>query len=61
MAVTQRRVVVVELRAIGNEAEHQAALARIDELASAEDLESVGEMEALANYVEAYEARHARL
>ncbi len=57
MALAQRRV--VELRRIANEAEYRAALARIEELATAEDLESVGEMEALANYVESYEEQQA--
>jgi hypothetical protein len=57
MALTQRRV---ELRGITTEAEHRAALARIEQLSTAEDLESVGEMEALANYVEAWEETHAR-
>ncbi len=55
MALAQRRV--VELRRIANEAEYRAALARIEELAAAEDLESAGEMEALANYVESWEGR----
>ncbi len=55
MALAQRRV--VEARRIATEAEYRAALARIDELAAAEDLESVGEMEALANYVEAWEEK----
>ncbi len=59
MALAQRRV-VVELRRIANEAEYRAALARIEELASAEDLESAGEMEALANYVESWEEKRAR-
>jgi antitoxin component HigA of HigAB toxin-antitoxin module len=58
MALTQRRV--VEIRRIASEADYRAALARIDELASAEDIESVGEMEALANYVESWEEKHAR-
>jgi hypothetical protein len=58
MALTQRRV--VEIRRIVNETEYRAALARIDELASADDLESVGEMEALANYVESWEEKQAR-
>ena len=58
MALTQRRV--VEIRRIVNETEYRAALARIHELASADDLESVGEMEALANYVEAWEEQQAR-
>jgi len=58
MALPQRRV--VELRRIATDAECRAALARIEELASAEDLESVGEMEALANYVEAYEETRAQ-
>ena len=57
MALAPRRV--VELRRIANETEYRAALARIDELATADDLESVGEMEALANYVESYEARQS--
>jgi antitoxin component HigA of HigAB toxin-antitoxin module len=48
------------LRRIANEAEYRAALARIEELASAEDLESFGEMDALANYVEAWEAKRDR-
>jgi hypothetical protein len=52
MALPQRRV---ELRRIANEAEYRAALVRIDELAGADDLESNGEMDALANYVEAWE------
>ena len=59
MALTQRRV-AVELRRIANEAESRAALARIDELRSADDLESVGEMEALANYVESWEEKRDR-
>ncbi len=57
MALAQRRA--VELRRFANEAEYRAALARIDELASADDLESAGEMEALANYVEAWEERRS--
>jgi antitoxin component HigA of HigAB toxin-antitoxin module len=58
MALPQRRV-VVELRRIANEAEYRAALARIDELAASDELELAGEMDALANYVEAWEeARH---
>jgi len=57
MALPQRRV---ELRRIANEAEYRAALARIDELASADDLESNGEMDALANYVEAWEEKRGK-
>jgi antitoxin component HigA of HigAB toxin-antitoxin module len=55
MALPQRRAAVVELRRITSDAEYQAALARIAELADADDLESAGEMDALANYVEAWE------
>lgn len=58
MALAQRRV--VEPRRIATEADYRAALARIDELASADDLESAGEMEALANYVESWEEKHPR-
>lgn len=58
MALAQRRA--VELGRIANEAEYRAALARIDELASADDLEAAGEMEALANYVEAWEEKRPR-
>lgn len=53
MAVAQRRF--VELRRISTDAEYRAALARIEQLVAADDLESVGELEALANYVEAWE------
>ena len=59
MALTQRRI-VGELRRIANEAEYHAALARIEELGSAEDLESFGEMDALANYVESWEEKRDR-
>ena len=55
MALPQRRA--VELRRIASEAEYRAALARIAELGDADDLESAGEMEALANYVEAWEEK----
>jgi hypothetical protein len=58
MALPQRRVAVVELRRIATDAEYRGALARIAELADADDLESSGEMEALANYVEAWEEKH---
>jgi hypothetical protein len=58
MALPQRRV-AVELRRIATEAEYRAALARIAELADADDLESSGEMEALANYVEGWEEKRA--
>ena len=53
MALTQRRA--VEIRRIANDSEYRAALARIEELANADDLESFGEADALANYVEDYE------
>lgn len=56
MALPQRRV-VVELRRIASESEYRAVLARIAELADSDDLELAGEMEALANYVEAWETR----
>ena len=59
MALAQRRV-VVELRRIATEAEYRAALARIDELAGADDLESAGELDALANYVESWEEKQPR-
>ena len=58
MALTQRRV-VVELRRIANEVEYRAALAHVEELAPADDLEAIGELEALANYIEAWEESRA--
>jgi antitoxin component HigA of HigAB toxin-antitoxin module len=58
MAVTQPRV--VEPRAIRSEHEYRVALARIDQLIPLEDLESAGELDAWACYVEAYEERRAR-
>lgn len=48
-------------RRIENDDEYRAALARIDELSYADDLESNGEMEAWANYVEDYEERAPHL
>ena len=59
MALPQRRV-AFELRRIASEADHRAALARIAELAEADDLESAGELETLANWVEGWEEKHAR-
>ena len=60
MALAQRRIEVVELRSITSEAEYAAALARIQELIPFDDMESILELEALANYVEAWEERHSR-
>ena len=57
MALTQRRA--VEIRRITNDSEYRAALARIEELSALDDLESFGEADALANYVEEYESRRA--
>ncbi len=57
MALAQRRIAVVELRRITNEAEYRAALARIEALIELDDMESIVELDALANYVEAYEER----
>lgn len=59
MALAQRRIEVVELRSITNEAEYAAALARIQELIPFDDLESILELEALANYVEAWEEQRS--
>lgn len=60
MALAQRRIEVVELRSITNEAEYAAALARIQELIPFDDMESILELEALANYVEAWEERRGQ-
>jgi antitoxin component HigA of HigAB toxin-antitoxin module len=57
MALAQRRIEVVELRRITNEAEYRAALARIEELIPLDDMESIVELDALANYVEAWEEK----
>ena len=59
MALTQRRV--LELRRIATEPEYRAALARIEQLSATDDLESCGELETLANYVEAWEESRAHL
>ncbi|HXU71988.1 MAG TPA: hypothetical protein VN947_21800 [Polyangia bacterium] len=59
MALAQRRIEVVELRSIASEAEYAAAIARIQELLPFDDMESILELEALANYVEAWEEKRA--
>jgi hypothetical protein len=61
MALAQRRIEVVELRSITSEAEYAAAVARIQELLPFDDMESILELEALANYVEAWEEKRSRL
>ncbi|HEY2748152.1 MAG TPA: hypothetical protein VGL86_26190 [Polyangia bacterium] len=60
MALAQRRIEVVELRRITSDAEYRAALARIEELIPSDDLESIAELEAWANYVEDYEEQRQR-
>jgi hypothetical protein len=46
-----------ELGPIRNGADYMMALARIGDLLERDDLESVGEMETLANFVESYEEK----
>ena len=59
MALPQRRV-SVELRRIASDADYRAALARIAELVDTDDLESSGELETLANWVESWEEKRPR-
>ena len=61
MALAQRRIEVVELRRITCEEEYRAAIARIQELIPLDDVESIAELDAWANYVEAWEERRRLL